>query len=157
MRPLHFRWKYIALPLGILGLSAAMAAFFYPRLPAALAYHFAAGAPDRWMDRASFLAWMLVPQFLLAGLAGGVIRGMLALARRAQPEKTPEGILLVMGNMIALPQAILSFAMLNVFSYNAYGAQIMPLWLFALIVMALGGGALGVFFILAMRQTLLRK
>ena len=58
---------------------------------------------------------------------------------------------MVMGNMIVLPQIILCFAMLDIFSYNSYQIHLMPLWVFALIVMGLGGMALGIFFILAIR------
>lgn len=158
MRLLTFRWRYVALPLSILVLSLVMAAFFYPRLPTDLAYHFTDGAPDRWMSRAAFLAWMLLPQLFLLLLAAGIVWGVLRLARRwRQAKKSAEGILIIMGNMVALPQVILSFAMLDVFSYNAYGAQIMPLWIFTLIVMVLGGIVLGIFFILAIRQTLASK
>ncbi len=57
-----------------------------------------------------------------------------------------------MGNMIALPQIILGFAMLRIFIYNSYQIQIMPLWTFALIIMVLGGIILGIFFIRAIKQ-----
>ncbi len=57
-----------------------------------------------------------------------------------------------MGNMVALPQIILCFAMLDIFSYNSYQIHIMPLWVFALIIMGLGGIILGVFFIRAIQQ-----
>jgi hypothetical protein len=59
--------------------------------------------------------------------------------------------------MIALPQLVLAFAMLAIFSYNSYGIYLMPLWVFALIVMGLGGIILGAFFFLAIRQILARK
>jgi len=62
-------------------------------------------------------------------------------------------ILSLMGNMVALPQIILGFAMLDIFLYNAYQIDIMPLWIFAVIVLVLGGIILGVFFIiLVIRQ-----
>jgi uncharacterized membrane protein len=158
MRLLIFRWRYIVLPLSILALSLLIAAFFYPRLPADLACHFTDGAPDRWLSRSSFLAWMLVPQLFLSALAAGIVWGVLGLSRRWQQSKKSTGsILIIMGNMVALPQVILSFAMLNIFSYNAYGAQIMPLWIFTLIVMVLGGIALVIFFILAIRKTLVSR
>jgi len=157
MRPLHFRWRYIALPLVILVVSVTMAAIFYARLPADLAYHFTDGSPDRWMHRAFFLAWMLVPQFLFAGLAAGIVGGVIRLAGPRQPRPGAERILGVMGNMVALPQVVLSFAMTNIFSYNAYGAQIMPLWLFTVIAMALSGIVLGTFFILTLKQTLVKR
>jgi hypothetical protein len=65
-----------------------------------------------------------------------------------------EKMLSLMGNMVALPQIILGFAMLDIFSYNSYQIHLMPLWIFALIVMGLGGMALGIFFILAIRGVL---
>jgi uncharacterized membrane protein len=157
MRPLHFRWRYIALPLVILVVSVTMAAIFYARLPADLAYHFTDGSPDRWMPGALFLAWMLVPQFLLAALAAGIVLGVIRLAGPRQSRPGAERILGVMGNMVALPQVVLSFAMANIFSYNAYGAQIMPLWLFTVIIMALSGIVLGIFFLLALKQTLVKR
>ena len=61
-----------------------------------------------------------------------------------QPDSTraqPERILLVMGNMIALPQIILFFAMLDIFSYNSYQIHILP-----------GPTLLREFFIQAVRQ-----
>ena len=59
-----------------------------------------------------------------------------------------------MGNMIALPQVILCFAMLDIFSYNSYQIRLMPLWVFALIVMGLGTIISGIFFMWGLRQFL---
>jgi hypothetical protein len=63
-----------------------------------------------------------------------------------------ETIVLLMGNMIALPQIILAFAMADIFVYNAYQIHLPPLWVFAIIVMVLGGVVIGVVFVRAMRQ-----
>src|SRR3972149_10180251 len=60
-----FRWTYIVLPAAILLVSVVLAAVFYPRLPAEVAYHFNGDLPDRWLGRAAFLTWTLVPQTLL--------------------------------------------------------------------------------------------
>jgi len=57
-----------------------------------------------------------------------------------------------MGNMVALPQIILTFAMLDIFLYNAYQVHLIPLWVFALIVIIAGGVILGTFLIQALRQ-----
>ena len=57
-----------------------------------------------------------------------------------------------MGNMVTLPQIILIFAMLDIFLYNAYQVHLMPLWIFALMVMVLGGIVLGVMYLQAIRQ-----
>ena len=99
---------------------------------------------------------MLLPQLFLTLVAGVITWGVTMLgALFKQPESTriePERIVLLMGNMIALPQIVLCFAMLDVFSYNSYQIHIMPLWVFALIIMGLGGIILVIFFIRAMRR-----
>jgi len=156
---MRFRWRYIALPLVFLFLSIILTAYFYPRLPDDIAYHFKDSMPDRWLNRGAATAWLLVPQFLLAGLGAAVVLGVMKLGNRFQPatNKRAETMLLLMGNMVALPQLVLTFAMLAVFSYNSYGIYLMPLWVFALIVMGLGGIILGAIFFLALQQALARK
>ena len=124
-----------------------------------MAYHFKDGLPDRWTSRGVATAWLLVPQFLLTGLGAAVVTGIIKLGNRLQPtpNNRTETMLLVMGNMVALPQLVLTFAMLAIFSYNSYGIYLMPLWVFALIVMGLGGIILGALFFLAIKQALVRK
>ena len=156
---LTFHWGYIMLPVVILLLSIILTAFFYSRLPVELAYHFQSdGSPDRWLGRGTIILWMLLPQLFLTLLAGAITWGITKLgALFRQPESTwikPERVLLFMGNMIALPQVVLCFAMLDIFSYNSYQIHILPLWVFTLIIMGLGGIILGVFFIQAMRRAL---
>ncbi|MDP2729693.1 MAG: DUF1648 domain-containing protein [Dehalococcoidales bacterium] len=151
-----FRWSYILLPLVIFLLSLAIIFFFYPRLPGEIAYHFEAGLPDRWLRRTAIVLWMLLPQLFFTLLAGAVTWGVTRLAalfkQRETPVIKPERIILIMGNMVALPQTILAFAMLDIFIYNSYRIRLLPLWLFALIVMGLGGIILGAFFISAVRR-----
>lgn len=154
-----FRWRYVALPLLFLLLSLGLAIYFYPRLPGELAYHFKGGLPDRWLSRVAVIAWLLVPQFLLTGLGAALVMGIIRLGNRFLPtiSKRAGKMLLLMGNMVALPQSVLTFAMLAIFSYNSYGIYLMPLWVFALVVMGLGGIILGALFFLAIKQTLARK
>jgi len=149
-----FRWRYIALPVSVFLLSLILTAYFYHLLPGEVAYHFQDGSPDRWMSRGAIIAWMLTPQFFLALLAAAIIWGITKLSTyfRQTVSRGVERILSLMGNMIVLPQIILGFAMLDIFSYNAYQIHLMPLWVFALLVMGIGGIILGVFFILAIRQ-----
>jgi hypothetical protein len=61
-------------------------------------------------------------------------------------------ILPVMGNMVALPQIILTFTLIQVFLYNAYHIKLIPVWVFAFIILISGGIVLGVVFIQAIRQ-----
>ncbi len=154
---LPFHWSYITLPLAILSLSIILTAYFYHQLSTEVAYHFKLdGSPDRWLGREMITLWLLVPQLLLTLVAGAITWGITKLAILSrQPESTwikPERILSLMGNMIALPQIILCFAMLDIFSYNSYQMHLMPLWVFALIIMGVGGIILGIFFILAIRR-----
>ena len=151
-----FRWKYIILPVGILFLCIILTGYFYHLLPGEVAYHFQDGSPDKWMSRGAIIAWMLTPQLLLALLAGAIVWGTIRLSAhfRQAVNTGVEKMLSLMGNMVALPQIILGFAMLDIFSYNSYQIHLMPLWIFALIVMGLGGMALGIFFILAIQGIL---
>jgi len=154
---LPFRWSYIILPLAILSLSIILTAYFYHQLSTEVAYHFKLdGSPDRWLSREMITIWLLAPQLLLTLVAGAITWGITKLGILSrQPENTlikPGRILSLMGNMIALPQIVLCFAMLDIFSYNAYQIHIMPLWVFALIIMGLGGITLGIFLILAIRR-----
>ncbi len=149
----------MALPLIFLALSVSLAVYFYPRLPDEIAYHFKDSLPDRWTGRAVATVWLLVPQFLLTGLSAAIILGVIRLGDCfwSTANKRAETMLLLMGNMVALPQLVLAFAILAIFSYNSYGIYLMPLWIFAVIVMGLGGIILGAFFFLSIQQALARK
>lgn len=154
---LTFRWSYIILPLAILLLTIALAAYFYHLLPLQVGYHFKAdGSADRWLGRGTLLLAMLLPQFFFILLAGGIafaVTKLGAILRSGQPISSKMGgIISLMSNMVALPQIILGFAMLDIFSYNAYQIHLLSLWAFALIVMLVGGIVLGVFFIRAIQQ-----
>jgi len=142
------------LPAVILLLSMILAASFYGRLPPEVAYHFTDGSPDGWMSRGAITAWMLIPQFLLVFI-GLVISGGTAILSKRFPDSENTSltkVLLIMGNMVVLPQIILTFAMLDIFLYNAYQVHLIPLWIFTLIVIVVGGLILGIFLIQALRQ-----
>jgi len=141
-------------PAAILILSLALTAYFYRLLPADVAYHFQDGVADKWMSRGAISAWLVVPQFFLTLLACAVTLSIIGLSARSPQtaNNTVKTMLSIMGNMVALPQVILGFAMLDVFSYNSYQTHLIPLWVFALIIMGLGGIILGLFFIRVIRQ-----
>ena len=152
---ISFRWTHIIVPLALLLLSVILVACLYRLLPAEVAYHFKNGSSDKWISRGVFVAWTLIPQFFFVLMAAGIVWGVTklsALFRQAEsPLIKPGKLLSVMGNMVALPQIILSFAMLDIFSYNAYHTHLFPLWVFTLAVMALGGIIMGIFFVSAIR------
>lgn len=155
--PPVFRWRYIILPLTILLLSIVLVIYFYRLLPADVAYHFASdGSPDSWMSRGMAVLWTLLPQFLLTFLAVAVTWGTTKLNILVRQTMSAginlQTLLVLMGNMVALPQTIICFAMLDIFSYNACQIRLLPLWAFALIVMGLGAIILGIFFVRVVRQ-----
>ncbi|MFC1988856.1 DUF1648 domain-containing protein [Chloroflexota bacterium] len=152
-----FRLSYIALPLVILLLSVALTAFFYSRLPEEVAYRFQPdGSPDKWTGRGALILWTLLPQLLLTVAAVGVASGVTAVASRLVKPGSVwirlKKIIVLMSNMFVLPQIILFFAMLDIFSYNSYQIHLLPLWVFALIVLVAGGIILGIFFLQAVVQ-----
>jgi uncharacterized membrane protein len=161
VKRMPFPWKAVILPLVILLLVVTMVVWFYGKLPQEVASRFAAdGAPSAWTTRGTLIMWALLPQFLLALLAFMVAWGVTrigTLARSAEEAGIKlDNLLLVMGNMIALPQLILGFAMLNTFGYNAYQVRIVPLWAVVLIIAIAGAVILGVFFITNIRKMWLK-
>ena len=154
---LAFRWRYAVLPLVVLVLTIALVAYFYRLLPEEVVYRFGSdGSPDELTGRGTIILWALIPQLFLTLLALTVTWGVTKLSTTFKQMEgfkiNPDAIALAMGNMIALPQAILFFAMLDIFSYNSYEFRILPLWVIALIIMAVGAVILGIFFIRTMRQ-----
>lgn len=152
---LPFYWRHIILPVAIFLLSVLLAAYFYRQLPAEVAVHFQFdGSPDKWLSREITIVWFLVPQFFLALLAGATTWGITKLGFLfSQTEGAgvkPERILSFMGNIFALPQFIICFAMLDIFSYNSYQIHIMPMWIFLLIILGLAIAILGLFLFFVM-------
>ena len=148
-----FRWTYIVLPVAFFLLSLILAAVFYSRLSADIAYHFNGDLPDKWIARGAFITWMIIPQVFLILFSFAVVRLVMLMSRYLQGEDSPLPELLpVMGNMLVLPQIVLFFAMLEFFLYNAYQIKMMPLWIITLVVLVLGVVILGVLFTRTIRR-----
>jgi uncharacterized membrane protein len=150
---LSFRWRYIILPVAIFLLSIIFAAYFYHPLPSEVAYHFKLdGTPDRWFSRGMIIVWALMPQLFFTLLAGAIVWGITKLGILSKQTQSgrikPERILSLMGNIVALPQLIICFAMLDIFSYNSYQTHIMPMWIFLVIILGLATIVLGILLIL---------
>jgi len=155
---IRFRWTYIVLPVSLFLLSLILAACFYPFLSDEIAYHFQNDSPDRTLSRGAFIAWMVVPQVFFTLLSIAVVRIVMLTSRYLPADSSPlKNLLPMMGNMVALPQIVLTFAMLDFFLYNAYQIKLIPLWIFTLIVMVLGVIVLSVFLIRTIRQSRRRK
>ena len=131
-----------------------MAAFFYRMLPPEVAYHFKAGVPDRWLGRGFIIIWLLVPQLVFVIFGAALILSFSLLTKQLRQSGSSQTgrILSVMGNIVAMPQLILAFAILDIFLYNSYGVRLAPLWLVALVVIVVGSGIAGVGFAKVLRQ-----
>ena len=150
---IRLRWTYVVLPVSLFVISIILAACFYPLLPDEIAYHFQNDSPDKWLSRGVFLGWMIVPQVFFTILAIIIVRITMLTSRYLPQYRSPlPGLLPIMGNMVALPQIILIFAMLDFFLYNAYQIKLVPLWVFTLIVLVLGAVVLIILFIRALRR-----
>lgn len=150
---INFRLTYIILPVSLFLLSLVLAVCFYPLLSADIAYHFNGDLPDRWLSRGAFIAWMIIPQVFFIILSLAVVRLAMLTSRYLPAEGSPlPNLLPIMGNMMALPQVVLIFAMLDFFLYNAYQIKMIPLWIIALIVLILGGIILCVLFVRTIRR-----
>ena len=147
---MSFRWSYIIAPAIVFLLSLILFAFFFHLLPTEVAVHFDLdGNPDNWLGRPMTGVMVLAPQLLFVLLAISVVWGITRLDRRYGWAKSGgervRRMVFFMGNILALPQIILLFAMLDIFVYNAYQTHILPMWIFLLIVLGLATVALVVF------------
>jgi hypothetical protein len=66
--------------------------------------------------------------------------------------KALPGVISIMSNMVVLPQLVLSFTMLEIFSYNAFQVHLLSLYTFTLLVMLVGGLVLTFLFFKAIKQ-----
>jgi uncharacterized membrane protein len=155
--PSPFPWKAVILPLVSLVFVVVIVTFFWGKLPYEVGSRFTDdGVPTSFTTRMALVLWALLPQLFLAGLAFLVAWGINRISpivRSAQEAGFKlDDLLIIMGNMIALPQLILGFAMLNTFGYNAYQVRMLPLWVVVLIIAVAGAVILGAFFITAIRK-----
>lgn len=151
------RWRYFIVPLVILALSLIITAVFYRQLPAETAVRFdLSGIPKVWFSRTTTVVLMLVPQVLLA-LVSLVVAWVTArfsdqLGLKQEASARLRYIMLFVSNAVALPQFVLFFTMLDIFSYNAYQQHILPMWLLLAGLLLVVTAALVVFITLAIRE-----
>jgi uncharacterized membrane protein len=149
---LSFRWSYIMAPLAVSLLSVILSAYFYHLLPTEVAAHFELdGTPDRWLSREMTMVLVLMPQLFFVLLAGAIAWGVTKLGtlfgQTGSTKIKLESLVSFMGNLVALPQLIVCFAMVDIFSYNSYQTHIMPMWIFLLAIVGLVTIVLGIFLV----------
>ncbi|MEL7562023.1 hypothetical protein [Dehalogenimonas sp. 4OHTPN] len=143
--PLKFRLKFIGLPLAVLLLTAAVAAVSYGGLPEEIFYRFdTAGEPSGdAIAKSSLVLLMVGIQAVLVAAAWLATRsvGNVQLFRDNVGNFwfSPTRLLTLMGNMPAIIQFIMTYVLVDAVYYANNTSHIMPLWLFALIVLVAGG------------------
>jgi len=84
---------------------------------------------------------VLAPQLLFVLLAAGITWGTTRLGRRFGWDENggvrAGRVVSFMGNILALPQLVILFAMLDILSYNSYQTHILPMWLFLIVTLGL--------------------
>ena len=153
-----FKWRYVAASVILLLISIVTVVYFYRLLPDRLAYHFTQdGYGDRWLSREWFTVIMLLAQFLLTFVGAGIALivakiGQWSVKTGTMQAKALPGVISIMSNMVVLPQLVLSFTMLEIFSYNAFQVHLLSLYTFTLLVMLVGGLVLTFLFFKAIKQ-----
>lgn len=136
----------------ILGILAVL------QLPPVVLYNLREGAAVNSITRAAFLFWTVAPQFLFMVVALVLVRLLMLTARYAPPGETPLLRLLpLMGNMVALPQIIIFIVLLQLFLDNAYDTGTIPVWIPAIVILAVGTIIIAVGFVRIIRRFRGRK
>lgn len=149
---MRLKCKFVIVPVSIFLLTVILAGVFYSGLPAETAYTFGLeGLPVKTAGKTGIVIWIIGLQLIFT-LGALLITNFTSLVfRRYVPPDSrsmePESIITLMGNMVAVPQLVIFFTMLDIFSYNSYQIHLLPLWLNALIILIAGGVVLSIFFI----------
>ena len=142
-----FRWKFIIVPVWLLGIAAVLTAAFYAFLPDPVAYRFMEVHADKWVSRGAMAAWLIAPHLVFCLISYGMVRIILLSAKYWDDESDLiSRVLPLLGNMTGIAQAILVFAAIQVFVYNTSGTLLAPFWIPAVLIMVLGGLVLVVSF-----------
>jgi uncharacterized membrane protein len=138
---IRFRWLYLALPLSILIIAVVSAAVFYSKLPQETGYRFSSGAAVSEASRGAILGWSLGLQILFALIATILVFIIIGAGQKMNLVQSPvfNTVLSIMGNMVAIPQIIIYYAMLDIFLYNIYDAALPALWIFGAAVLVISG------------------
>lgn len=156
---IRFRIKYVALPLAVMLLAVVMVVWLYGRLPDAPALNFDnAGVGSDPTTRAGLALWALLPQVLLTLLSFTVVWGVTRIGNLglmvSDAGMKLSTLLVIMGNMVAVPQLVLGLAVLNIFGYNVFETRLVPLVPVVLLIGAVGAVVLGVFFVRVIARAL---
>ena len=149
------RWSYFILPVAILLISVIITIYFYGKLPDAVVWRLNSNDSPP-ISRFQIVLWSIVPQLFLTLLAIVIAYGTTKISnlfnQASEAGIKLDTLLMVMSNMVIIPQLILLFAILNIFSYNAFQKHISFIWWVSLAVIVAGVVLLSIFFIRAIRK-----
>lgn len=143
--PLKFRLSFIALPLTVMVVAVAFAAVFFGQLPDAIHYRFGldgdpSGSPAA---KTGFIGLMLAVQLGLTFIAYLTVRtiGGVQLFKDNIHNFwfNPVKLLTIMGNLPAIIQLIMGYILFDAVFYALQDSHLLPLWLFSLVTLVLGG------------------
>jgi uncharacterized membrane protein len=156
--PLAFHWNQLIIPISIFVICLIMAIYFGPSIPDRVAFRFNTnGIPTSYMSKFWFLGIMIGSQFLILMAALILSFVLIKLGQRlfknAAVTMYPQKAIWLMINMLALPQIILAYIMLDVSFYALHESHIMLPWLFTMIAVVVGSIVLIILFIQAINQS----
>ena len=159
--PVKFRWAYLAPVVVTFVLLAALAAYFYPSMPAdRLATHFDFNdQPNGWSSRDGFLVTFLGMAALFVLLDAAVVfiatrEPLIAFGRWGSNWRLdPERGLIFAGIAFALTNLIFMAALWDVAWFNTRGVHAFPLSLFLWMIIPLIVILGGLFFLLGRRTS----
>jgi uncharacterized membrane protein len=149
------RWSYFILPVIILLISLITTAFFYNKLPDPVNLRPDSDTPAT-ITRFMAMLWAIVPQLLMALIAMVITWGTGKIsnlfAEAAASGVKLETVLMVMSNMVVIPQLVLLVAMINIFSYNSFQTHVSFVWWASLAVIFTGIILLSIFFVRSIQK-----
>ncbi|APV44333.1 hypothetical protein Dform_00992 [Dehalogenimonas formicexedens] len=148
--PLKFRASFIILPLLCLLATIIISAVYYGQLPDNVTFRFDIhGNPSAEMAKTSFIVLMIGIQALLtlvAYITTSAIGNIPVLRDNTDKFKfNPGRLLALIGNMPAIIQLIMAYVLVDAVIYAKQAEHIIPLWVFAVVTLVIGGGIILVF------------
>ncbi|MDD2251533.1 MAG: hypothetical protein PHQ10_01010 [Dehalococcoidales bacterium] len=152
-----FGFKQILPVLIITGFSLVSTLVFMPLLSAEPAFRFnSAGEPASFAGASLIIVASILVQLLFVGTAWFIGKGIKNFINRLDMPQSSglqaQKVISVAANMIALPQLIAAYISFDIFIYDVYNRHLIPVWIFAIITMVIGGIFLCVRFYNIMRS-----
>jgi uncharacterized membrane protein len=149
---LAFRWRYVAAPFIFTAACLIFCLAFVFTAPNPLPFRFDAdGSVLNSMNKFAFVALILICQAIGVLVAAAVAQTIIKLSQTMLKSSTApvalDGFVLLMSNMVLLPQVILAYLMVDAFISATWSVHLISFLLFAIIAATAGIAILAVAFI----------